>query len=115
METRKRVRVPDFKEKKQRGEKIADAHGVRRQHGAAVRPRRHRRDSGRRFARHVIMGYETTLPVTLDVMVHHTRAVSRGTRGRWWSPTCRSSVPGRRPGGRAQRRAAACRKAARRR
>lgn len=27
----------------------------------------------------VVMGYETTLPVTLDAMVHHTRAVSRGT------------------------------------
>jgi 3-methyl-2-oxobutanoate hydroxymethyltransferase len=26
----------------------------------------------------VIMGHETTLPVTLDAMLHHTRAVSRG-------------------------------------
>jgi 3-methyl-2-oxobutanoate hydroxymethyltransferase len=26
----------------------------------------------------VILGYETTLPVTMDDMVHHTRAVSRG-------------------------------------
>ena len=28
----------------------------------------------------VVLGHDTTLPVTLDVMVHHTRAVVRGTR-----------------------------------
>ncbi len=28
----------------------------------------------------VIMGHETTLEVTLDMMVHHTRAVRRGTK-----------------------------------
>ena len=28
----------------------------------------------------VLLGYETTLPVTLDAMVHHTAAVSRGAK-----------------------------------
>jgi 3-methyl-2-oxobutanoate hydroxymethyltransferase len=28
----------------------------------------------------VIMGQESTIPVTMDIMVHHTRAVVRGTR-----------------------------------
>ena len=27
----------------------------------------------------VVLGYETPIPVTLDVMLHHTKAVVRGT------------------------------------
>ena len=28
----------------------------------------------------VVLGYESTLPVTMEVMLHHTKAVSRGTK-----------------------------------
>ena len=38
-----------------------------------------------------VLGYETTLPVTIEEMLHHTRAVGRGVRERprSWA-TCRS-------------------------
>ena len=74
------IRVPDFKKKKQRGEKIVmltafDATTARLLDRAGV-------DSllvGDSLSM-VALGHETTLPVTIDTMLHHTRAVSRGTQ-----------------------------------
>ena len=39
----------------------------------------------------VVQGNDSTLPVTMDQMVYHCRAVSRGARRTWWV-TCRSSA-----------------------
>ena len=73
-----RIRVPDLKEKKSRGEKIAmltayDATMARLLDQAGV-------DAllvGDSVAM-VVLGYENTLSVTLDDMLHHSRAVARG-------------------------------------
>jgi 3-methyl-2-oxobutanoate hydroxymethyltransferase len=79
MEARKRVRVPDLKEKKARGEKIAvltayDATMARLFDRAGIDMLLVGDSLG-----NVIMGCDTTLPVTLEAMLHHTLAVSRGT------------------------------------
>ena len=74
-----RVRISHLKERKQRGEKFAvltayDATMARLLERAGV-------DVllvGDSVAT-AVLGYDTTLPVTLEVMIHHTAAVVRGT------------------------------------
>jgi 3-methyl-2-oxobutanoate hydroxymethyltransferase len=78
-EAGKRVRVTDLKERKQRGEKIPvltayDATMARLFERAGVDVLLVGDSVGM-----VMLGYETTLPVTLDAMLHHTRAVAAGS------------------------------------
>ena len=73
-----RVRVTDLKEKKRRGEKIAiltayDAIMAKLLERAGIEVLLVGDSVGM-----AVLGHETTLPVTLDVMIHHTAAVSRG-------------------------------------
>ncbi len=79
-ERAKRVRVPDLREMKIRGEKIAmltayDALMARALDRAGIDVLLVGDSVGM-----VLLGFDTTLPVTLDMMVHHTRAVSRGVQ-----------------------------------
>ena len=74
----KRMRVPDFVARKRQGEKIVmltayDATMARLLDRAGVDALLVGDSLGT-----VILGLETTLPVTLDAVVHHTRAVVRG-------------------------------------
>jgi 3-methyl-2-oxobutanoate hydroxymethyltransferase len=74
----RRVTVPDLREMKRRGEKIAvltayDYLFARLVDGAGVDVVLVGDSLGQ-----VILGLDTTLPVTLDDMIHHARAVRRG-------------------------------------
>ena len=80
-EATKRMRVPDLIEKKKRGEKIVmlTAYDFTM---ARILDRAGDRHSCWWATRSAwwCWAIETTLPVTLDAMVHHTAAVSRGAR-----------------------------------
>ena len=74
------VAVPDLMKMKQRGEKIAmltayDFPTARRVDAAGADVLLVGDSLGM-----VVLGYESTLPVTMEEMIHHTRAVVRGTR-----------------------------------
>src|SRR2546430_6780588 len=76
----KPVRVPDLRAMKERGEKIAvltayDFTMARILDRAGVDVILVGDSVGM-----VVLGYDTTLPVTLDMMIHHTAAVSRGAK-----------------------------------
>ncbi|HVH27013.1 MAG TPA: 3-methyl-2-oxobutanoate hydroxymethyltransferase [Vicinamibacterales bacterium] len=74
-----RVRVPDFLKMKRRAQKITvltayDATMARLFERAGIDALLVGDSLGM-----VVLGHETTLPVTLEAMIHHTSAVSRGT------------------------------------
>ena len=74
-----RIRVPDFKKMKRRARKITmltayDATMARLFDRAGLDALLVGDSLGT-----VVLGHETTLPVTLEAMIHHTSAVSRGT------------------------------------
>src|SRR4029079_2028431 len=76
----KPVRVPDLRAMKERGEKIAvwtayDFTMARLLDRAGIDVILVGDSLGM-----VVLGYDNTLPVTLDMMIHHTRAVSRGAK-----------------------------------
>src|SRR5438034_10752265 len=76
----KPVRVPDLRVMKERGEKIAvltayDYTMARLLDRAGVDIILVGDSVGM-----VVLGHDNTLPVTLDMMIHHTRAVSRGAK-----------------------------------
>ena len=105
MEARKRVRVPDLREKKSRGEKIAmltayDATMARLFDRAGIDVLLVGDSLG-----NVIMGCDTTLPVTLDVDgAPHARREPRREPRAGGRRHAVSHLPGHGVGGRAQRR-----------
>ena len=86
-----KVRTRDFREKKRRGEKIAmltayDANMARLLDKAGVDALLVGDSVGM-----VMLGYDNTVSVTLDAMIHHTPRSFAATSARWSSRTCRFS------------------------
>src|SRR3954452_20598302 len=76
----KKVRVPDLAEMKRRGERIVmltayDGTMARLFDRAGIDVLLVGDSLG-----NVILGMDTTIPVTLDAMIHHTQAVTRGAK-----------------------------------
>ena len=75
-----RVTIAELKEMKQKGEKIpmltAYDYSIAKLLDEASIPILLVGDS----LGMVVLGYESTIPVTMDVMIHHTKAVVRGTK-----------------------------------
>ena len=74
-----RIRISHLKDRKRRGEKIA----MLTAYDATIAKLLERAGIdvilvGDSVAT-AVLGYDTTLPVSLDVMIHHTAAVVRGT------------------------------------
>jgi 3-methyl-2-oxobutanoate hydroxymethyltransferase len=75
-----RIRITDIQARKQRGEKIAMLTAYDATMGALLDRAGVDILLVGDSVGMVMLGYETTLPVTLDAMIHHTAAVNRGVR-----------------------------------
>ena len=74
-----RYSIHSLRELKTRGQRFAMITAYDFPVARARRTGRRPHHPGGRFAGQVVLGYDSTVPVTMDDMLHHTRAVVRGT------------------------------------